>query len=242
MNSIHHDNRRRKSEKIIAILQDYLRGQEKYMNCLDVGCSSGIISNDLAQYFNSVVAIDVDIKLPTGDDGLPSSNNRALFAQGNGQELPFPENSFDVVVCAQVYEHVNDQQALASEIYRVIRQNGICFFSGPNRLAIIEEHYWLPFLSWLPHSLASFYMRVFNRGAIYDAHPLFFWQLVRLWKNFKIIDYTLHLLRKPEKFSVSERVEKFSWIRIIPDVILKALKPLYPNYNWILVKKHGKKY
>jgi ubiquinone/menaquinone biosynthesis C-methylase UbiE len=206
------------------------------MNCLDVGCSTGIISNHLAEYFRSVVAVDIEIKAQPDHSNHGSLKNQAIFAMASGEELPFLDNTFDVVVCAQVYEHVDDQKALATEIYRVVRPGGICFFSGPNRLAIIEEHYWLPFLSWLPHRLASLYMRVFKKGKEYDAYPLFYWQLLRLWNKFIIIDFTVRLLKNPEKFSVIDRVSRYSWIKFIPDRIIKFLKPLYPNYNWILKK------
>lgn len=240
MKYVHHDDRKRKSEKIIAILHDYLQGNEKNLRCLDVGCSGGIISNQLTEHFSMVVGVDIEIKMPPQPELSLPEIGTALFSEASGQELPFPDNYFDVVICAQVYEHVSDQAAFASEIHRVIRPGGICFFSGPNRLAINEEHYWLPFLSWLPHSLASIYMRTFKRGNIYDAYPLFYWQLKELWKDFNVIDYTIKLLRNPERFSVSERVDKYRWIKIIPDWILKILRPLYPNYNWILIRKYDK--
>jgi ubiquinone/menaquinone biosynthesis C-methylase UbiE len=227
MNSGCHDDRKRKSEKIIAILHDYLQGTEKHLSCLDIGCSSGIISNQLAEYFSMVVGVDIEINKMPVMEIPPQKSGSALFSEASGQELPFPDRSFDVVICAQVYEHVSDQVGLATEIYRVIRTGGICFFSGPNRLAVLEEHYWL----------ASAYMRMFKRGNIYDAYPLFYWQLKNLWNKFEIVDYTIKLLRNPDGFSVSERVDKHAWIKIIPDWILSTLRPLYPNYNWILVKE-----
>lgn len=237
----YHDDRQRKSDKIIAILHDYLQGEEKHLRCLDVGCSSGIISNQLAKRFASVFAVDIQIPLISDNRDNMNSKESAIFAEASGEKLPFPDQSFDVVICAQVYEHVNDQKALASEIYRVIKRGGICFFSGPNRLAIVEEHYWLPFLSWLPHSLASLYMRLFNRGNVYDAYPLFYWQILKILGDFQILDYTVNLLRNPQKYYVNERVEKYSWIQFIPAWVLEALIPFYPNYNWILIKNNGKK-
>ncbi len=66
---------------------------------------------------------------------------------------PFPleDESCDLVICAQVYEHVPDDRRLAEEVYRVLKPGGVVFFSGPNWLFPIEGHYHLPFLHWLPH-------------------------------------------------------------------------------------------
>lgn len=234
-------DRARKAEKILAILQDYLGTDLHAHACLDVGCSLGIISAALAPHFKSVVGVDVD--RPAVYQAVESSARRVAetsllhYALGSGHSLPFADASFDVVICAQVYEHVTDQPALAREVERVLRTGGVCFFSGPNRLAVIEEHYWLPFLSWLPRPLASAYMRLFKRGQAYDAYPLFYGQIRRLWRNFEIHDYTWRMLRQPQRFGVGERVEKYPWLSAIPDGVLRGLAPFYPNYNWIMVKR-----
>jgi SAM-dependent methyltransferase len=147
-----------------------------------------------------------------------------------------PDASVDIVVCAQVYEHTADAPALVREVWRVLRTGGVCFFSGPNRLAIVEEHYWLPFLSWLPQRLADRYMRLFKRGERYDIDPLFYWQIRHLWGGFVIFDYTVPMLRHPDRFGLSERLGRLRWLSRLPAWLFRLLMPLLPNYNWILVK------
>ncbi|WP_376791067.1 class I SAM-dependent methyltransferase [Thermoflexus sp.] len=63
-----------------------------------------------------------------------SHGARVQFCAGDGLSLPLPDAIFDLVIRARVYKHVTDWRALLSEIQRVLRPNGICFFSGPNRL------------------------------------------------------------------------------------------------------------
>jgi SAM-dependent methyltransferase len=242
----HHDDRSRKATKILSVLDDFQSQLEAPPGilsdfvCLDVGCSRGIITRLLASRCRFTIGVDVDLNHISIDDRQTNpaqdSPEQAVFAYAGGESLPFADASMDLVVCSQVYEHVIDQPGLASEIERVLRPGGICFFSGPNRLAVLEEHYWLPFLSWLPRPLAHGYMRLFRRGKQYDAYPLFYWQIRALWKNFEIHDYTLRMLREPRKFSVSERVEKYPWLRYLPDWAFSWLRPFFPNYNWILVK------
>lgn len=229
-------SRQSKSQKVFAILQDFLGDDLARARALDVGCASGGITTNLAPCVYHIVGIDLDqpaVKQADQANHLPNLE----FAIASGSQIPFFNESFDLLICAQVYEHVDHQAGLASEVWRVLRPGGVCLFSGPNRLAVTEEHYWLPFLSWLPRSLANIYMRMFHRGAFYDAYPLTYWQIKRLWRSFTIIDYTSLLLRYPEKFASQEKLQRYRWIRKLPLGILQLLAPLFPNYNWILVKK-----
>jgi SAM-dependent methyltransferase len=201
---------------------------------LDLGCGDGSITARLAGRFRSLVGVDVDqAALQAGSINQDGSGS---FAAASGYRLPFESGAFDVVICAQVYEHVSDQAALAGEVWRVLKHGGVCFFSGPNRLAFMEEHYWLPLLSWLPRPAAHLYMRAFNRGQWYDANPRFYWQIRWLWRSFTIHDYTLPLLREPERFEVEVRFRKIAWIGRLPRPLVDRLLFLVPNYNWILVK------
>jgi 2-polyprenyl-3-methyl-5-hydroxy-6-metoxy-1,4-benzoquinol methylase len=233
------DDRTRKAGKISSILLDFCKENLKNLNCLDLGCSRGIITTQLAGIFKIVIGIDVDVagvKLAQDTKIRPASS--PYYILGSGYHIPASDTSFDVVVWAQVYEHVNNPAKMVHEIDRVLKPGGFCFFSGPNRLAIMEEHYWLPFLSWLPNSIASLYMKIMHRGNLYDAYPLTYWQLKRIWENFIVHDYTLQILREPRRFSVDERVEKYGLIKFVPDEMIKFLRPFYPNYNWIVVKKN----
>jgi SAM-dependent methyltransferase len=228
-------SRRSKSKKITAILQDFLGPDLLNYSCLDVGCSSGGITNNIAEYFKSIVGIDIDRDAVINARSA-SINLSTQFTLASGSFIPFEDCSFDVVICAQVYEHTSQQHALSEEIWRVLRPGGVCFFSGPNRLAVMEEHYWLPFLSWLPRSLANLYIKVFKRGIEYDAYPLNYWQIRGLWDGFTIYDYTTKILLQPDHFAMDDRLGNLYWVKKIPASFLRILTPFFPNYNWILKK------
>ena len=51
--------------------------------------------------------------------------------QANGQKLPFPDESFDVIVTFDVIEHVWDAQAYLNEVSRVLRSGGVLLVSTP---------------------------------------------------------------------------------------------------------------
>lgn len=232
-----YDTRASKSEKILAILRAHLGQDLSNLTCLDVGCSNGAISVRTAGSFKRTIGIDLDAPA-IAQAASEHQSDQMIFALASGHAIPFEDNSFDLIICAQVYEHSTDQPALAREVWRVLRPGGIVFFSGPNRLKIMEEHYWLPFLSWLPRPLANRYMQLFKRGKVYDAYPLTYWQIRRLWKPFRVIDYTIQILRDPAKFSMSGRLRRFTWLGKLPAGLFNLLQPVLPNYNWVLEKRN----
>lgn len=227
--------RANQARKILAILHDFLGDDLKTYTCLDIGCANGTISNFFAQYFDQIIGIDLDERL-IRQARDPALQNSGLFAVASGFRLPFPDECFDILICAQVYEHVTDQPGLVEEVRRVLRRGGVCFFSGPNRMALVEEHYWLPLLSWFPRPLADLYMRIFRRGEAYDAYPLYYWQIKRLWQGFTIHDYSTRLVKEPQRFSMAGRMNKFGLLKRLPARLLQSLEIFFPNYNWVLVK------
>lgn len=229
-----------KAKKIQRLLEDAspLR-LHSARSVLDVGCSIGVILEHLAQAWEVQRAVGVDID----SDALRvarSRSARALYCMADGERLPFPDRSFDLVICAQVYEHVPDWKELMREVHRVLRVGGICFFSGPNRLSIWEDHYQFPFLSWLPRPWAHRFVRWTGRGAQYYEQPVTWWTL-RRWLvrlGFHIVDCTPWLLETPERFALQAPALQWArWlIRILPAPLRSWLVAFVPNFNLILIK------
>ncbi len=53
--------------------------------------------------------------------------------QGRGEELPFPENSFDRIIVIETLHHTQDPAALFSEAYRVLNRGGIMVVQEPDQ-------------------------------------------------------------------------------------------------------------
>lgn len=224
-----------KAQKILSILQDFLGPALQTSRGLDIGCADGAITRELVSHFLYLVGSDVDrIAIDkAGTVDLPILS----FIVSDGSQLAIADGSVDVVICAQVYEHAENQQGLVDEIWRILRPGGVCFFSGPNRLAIMEEHYWLPFLSWLPRPLSNIYMRIMKRGPEYDIKPMYWWQTSKLWQRFEQYDYIEKILKNPQKFSMEKTIGSLVPIlRHLPAIFFGGVKFFVPNYNWILVK------
>jgi SAM-dependent methyltransferase len=97
------------------------------------------------------------------------------FTRVEGTEVPFGDASFDVVISNHVIEHVGDrseQLRHLRELRRVLRPGGWAYLAMPNRWRVVEPHFKLPLLSWLPRPLRSGYVRLAGRGERYDCDPM----------------------------------------------------------------------
>jgi ubiquinone/menaquinone biosynthesis C-methylase UbiE len=72
---------------------------------------------------------------------------------GSCFDLPFADNSIDIMLGLELIEHIPDQNAFAKEIKRVLAQGGICLLSTPAKLRAIfegEPHYNLKGIALFP--------------------------------------------------------------------------------------------
>lgn len=232
------EGRRKKAAKILAALSQVLPDTAQ-RRMLDAGCASGIITQALAPNFGFAVGVDADeTGIRMGDSGPSNPTNHATIMRASTAALPFPDSAFDVVICTQVYEHVANQQALADELFRVVKPGGWCFFSGPNRLWPIEDHYKLPFLGWLPRVWANVYLRLLGRGDAFEENLLTLRQLRQLFSRFERVDVTAKMIRNPDAFNIETSAATAIAARL-PESLIHRLEWVYPNFNWMLRKPDG---
>jgi len=227
-----------KTNKILSVIKDYANKNNKNLKefiCLDIGCSAGLITSFISKNFKKTIGIDTDFNAIKSAKKL--SNKKLNFINASALEIPFKDNFFDLVICNHIYEHVPDAQKMFNEIYRVLKNNGICYLSAGNKYNIMEGHYKLPFLSWLPQSLANLYLRITGCGKTYEEKHFSYFKIKRMLKKFKLNDYTLNIIKNPEKYFLTDMINKRSFIPKLPLFIFKILYPLIPTYIFILSKK-----
>ena len=229
------ENRERKAHTMVAVLEDFLPCPLENYQLLNVGGSAGIIDNYLANHFSRVVGIDIDEPAITHASKTFIKDNLE-FQVADALDLPFENDSFDVVVCSHVYEHVPDPYRMFSEIHRVLKKGGICYFSAGDRLMWNEPHYNLPMLSILPRPIAHIYIRLAGKASHYHEKHLTYWGLKALVKDFSRHDFTVRLVTEPVKFHTDYMIRPGSFKARAAHALLRFAYWACPGYIWVLEK------
>lgn len=117
---------------VLKLLSNYMdprfRGDDKEkgtpkgkLKILDAGCGTGLLARKLAR-FGQVEGMDFS------EEALKLAKKRGVgVKKGSIDRLPYNKQVFDVVVCADVINHiwVKDEQKALHELYRVLKPGGI---------------------------------------------------------------------------------------------------------------------
>jgi ubiquinone/menaquinone biosynthesis C-methylase UbiE len=203
---------------------------------LDIGTGAGVIANALAEAVGpdgEVHSVDV-VDERVVEDGFQ-------FQQVTDETLPFPVESFDIVLSNHVIEHVGEEPAQrrhAAEIHRVLRPEGVLYLATATRWLLMEPHYHLPFLSWLPRPAAGAYLRLTGRGREYDCFlPTHRWLRQLLTETgFAWKEPVFEAMRLMAEIEEPSGLRKF--VLTAPKPVLGALRPIVPTIVF-LARKNG---
>lgn len=129
----------------------------KARHALDVGCQNGGLTEAWAKE-SSLNWVGVDPAI-TGEQKLSA---RVTLLPGSAEALSFADATFDVVMLANVYEHILPQLRVRAfrEMHRVLTADGVIVGQIPNPYFPIESHSRLPFMGWLPIRAQKVYWRL----------------------------------------------------------------------------------
>jgi SAM-dependent methyltransferase len=131
---------------------------------LDAGCGSGRTLEELVQYGEV--------------SGIELSSEAAELARGRGlgevqigrlEDLPWDDDTFDLITCLDVIEHVPDDVVALEELRRVSRPGGWLLVTVPAYQAL-----------WSLHDEANHHYRRYSRPSLRGAASAAGWQVQRL--------------------------------------------------------------
>lgn len=228
-------SRHLKAQKIERLLN--LSSTQQPIRLLEIGCGSG----GIAHYFASHKILSCNVT------AVDVTDNRQVregydYHQVQGVELPFNSESFDVIISNHVIEHVGDSHAQLKhlkEIRRVMQPEAIGYLAVPNRWMLTEPHYRVKFLSWLPPSWRSPYLRWLGKGKFYDCEPLGISELESILARSGLAYRNLSIEGWRATFDI-ERPDQFSTCTLaaVPDALLRPLLPIIPTLIYQI--KRGK--
>ena len=192
---------------------------------LDLGCGEGRHIFGLMEKFPDLKCIGLDPHIESLDkafEGLKFlesiSNSKTNFLSGSAYSLPFSDDSFDLVVCSEVLEHLHDYKDAIKEINRVLKPGGQFLASVPAEFP--EKICWL--LSEAYQNQPGGHLRIFKKNELikevaehnfsfessqrfHSIHSAYWWLRCLFWKsqesNIIIKGYKKilerHILKKP---------------------------------------------
>ena len=125
----------KKKEKLKLITND-LNVRPNYI-CLDLGCAQGILSYFLRQKGGYWVSTDEDFLNLKSSQSLIGEN----LVQVKEGILPFKDEAFDLVVCLDYLEHLENDDLCLQEIQRVLKKGRELLLATPltGRFFIIQK-------------------------------------------------------------------------------------------------------
>jgi SAM-dependent methyltransferase len=99
---------------------------------LDAGCGVGYGTALLAGA-GATDAVGIDVSRDSVEAARTGAPPNASFVVGDVHAMPFDDRRFGLVVCFEVIEHVEEQDAVLRELARVLADDGVLVMSSPQR-------------------------------------------------------------------------------------------------------------
>jgi ubiquinone/menaquinone biosynthesis C-methylase UbiE len=106
------------------------------LQILDIGCGTGAMLDELKP-FGEVIGADFS---PEALQFCVTRGAPADLARADVRRLPFADASFDVVTAMDIIEHIDDDKAASSEIFRVLKPGGRLLVTVPAFPSLWSEH------------------------------------------------------------------------------------------------------
>ncbi len=161
----------RRLDMILSAAGDRISGK-----VLENGCGIGLYVEQLLGQGGQVFGLEFDL-----DRAQQAQEKGGYILGGAGEHLPFPEDSFDLILSNEVIEHVQDDRLAVAEMVRTLKVGGRLVLFCPNRWYPFETHgiYWRGkyhfgnklFVNYLPASIRDRlapHVRAYSRQGLAD--------------------------------------------------------------------------
>ena len=118
------------NKRLEVIFNELLREDITGKKLLDAGCGTGWFSKLSCERGAIVTSMDL------GENLLSKVAQKCTSERvvGSILEIPFKDNSFDIIVSSEVIEHVPDPYKAIQELFRVLKPGGTLVLTTPNRI------------------------------------------------------------------------------------------------------------
>jgi len=216
---------------------------------LDAGCGFGRHSLEFMKRGARVFSMDMDMDsllktrfiLSELKKQLGDNNSGYIVHSGDALNLPFNDDTFDRIICAEVMEHVGDDNKACEELSRVLKKNGRMaitvptFFSEMIYDCLTFEYFATPgghVRKYLPKKLVSIMKNngliIYGIGFKHAFHTL--WWMIRCVVGLHYNDHPItrgyhHFLHLGLYSNFIRRIERFCNFFFPKSIVIYAWKP-----------------
>ena len=150
------------------------------LHVLDVGCGGGLLAEEFARLGCAVTGVDPSREsLRAAREHAAGQGLTIGYGRCRGEALPFVADSFDVVYCCDVLEHVNDLGQVITETARVLKPGGVYLYDTIDRtvwswlivIKLLQEWRWTALMPPRLHDWSMF-IRPAELGRLLEQHGL----------------------------------------------------------------------
>lgn len=158
-----------------------------HLRCLEIGCGEGSAFKSIIDYFHpqKLIAIDIADRALWKAEKLCKKNNwrNIEIKKADATNLPFPNQSFDIIFAFAVLHHVENWQRVLGEASRVLKPGGYLFIEEP-----LEKFFQVkgvnPLYRWIDKPVALFKEEELKEELKKNNLQIIFWQYRGFYKKF----------------------------------------------------------
>jgi len=223
--------RKAKAQKILEIISESLllnHPQGYRPKLLDIGTGNGEIAFHLGKEYE-VFSVDIIDQRQI--------YNGYSFTRLENEILPFPNQSFDIIVSNHIIEHVVNADLHLAEISRLIRDDGLVYLATPNRLWPWEVHYRIFFLHYLPAPIFLLLMKRLDR--YHEDVFLINWFSLnqKITKDFILISFSERICKWPHQYYMNCTQTIARLLSYCPLWLYRFFTFIHPTFVVVLRKK-----
>jgi ubiquinone/menaquinone biosynthesis C-methylase UbiE len=192
---------------------------------LEIGCGRGDFSIYLAQKYPDAKITGIDFSQVAIDKAnekskLHSQLNNLYFQKDDATKLSFQSDSYDLVISCETLEHVNNQNLMLKEIYRVLKTDG-------NYIITTENYFNGMLMSWIKSWITG---TPFDSGSGVQPN-----------ENFMLFFVTYYKLLNTKFRKIKMLSNHYQWL-LLPRIAPDKLCTKNFNHKWLkaIVKPFGR--
>ncbi len=117
---------------------EQIASMEKTDSSLEIGPGSGIYLPVLLSYFNQVMASDIEQSYLDFITSLAVEHSNLTLVTDDITNSQLPPETFDLILCTEVIEHIADSQAALNEMWKLLKPGGFLIISTPQKWSPLE--------------------------------------------------------------------------------------------------------